>query len=532
MSLDVFAPKQEVRRDRYSRYLVVPPQGGKPVGYTRATTVAKALDDTSSLMQWGERMTALGLAARPDLLALVATTGDDKQALNRLCERAKEAGGATARRDLGTALHSMIEQSYTDAAYTVPAPYAADVAAVRAALTAAGYEVADGMHERMVVLDRHQIAGTFDLLLRRDNTLHMADIKTGASISYGALAFAVQLSVYAQADALYAQGEAKDGSQDIREPMPAVDRSTAVIIHVEPGSGRCDVHHLDIATGAEALEVAMAVRKFRTVKGLLVPATLVSAPESNGPQPSTTAPSSTPPTGVPVVAAQPTGAKEKLRARVGAMRAAGHIALVGAHWPRNADGTQVPGLAHATHAHTDDELAAIDAALWAAEGAVGAEFPPDDGAPLFVKPAGPEPVTLARPTPDDGGQLDAEFADVLRKVAGDIKAAAPAKWAWIAAMLRDTRQYGHVIHLTERPTARTGALMQALFALAIWHEDDAIVRALLAQVTGSEQALHPTISVAEFFGTLTIAEADALHARATSDVRVTYADDGRALIAA
>ena len=31
-----------VRRDQWGRYLVVPPGGGRPTGYTRVTTVAKA----------------------------------------------------------------------------------------------------------------------------------------------------------------------------------------------------------------------------------------------------------------------------------------------------------------------------------------------------------------------------------------------------------------------------------------------------------------------------------------------------------
>jgi len=522
----------KARRDRYGRYMVLPPNGKKPVGYTRATTVAKALDDTSSLMQWGERMTALGLAARPDLLALVSTAGDDKQALNKLCERAKEAGGATARRDLGTALHSMIEQAYTDPAYVAPEAFRGDVHAVRAALTGAGFTVAEGLHERMCVLDRHQIAGTFDLVLERDGQRYCADIKTGASISYGALAFAVQLAVYANADALYTQGVAKDGSQDTREPMPALSRDMAFIIHVEPGSGVCMLHKLDIATGAEALETAMAVRGWRSRKGLLVPC---APPSRTGHGEDVPAPSGEHSPGVPEVAEQPTAApsvKDALRARVAAMRAAGHIALVGAHWPRNEDGTQVPGLAHATHVHTDDELARIDAALWAAEAAVGAPFPPDDGAPLTVKEATPEPVVLARPVPDEGGPIEQAQADALRAVAGVVKAERPQRWAWVATMLRDLRQFGCVAHLTENPTARTGALLQALMSLSLWAEDEAIVRALLARVTGREQALDPTTNVAEFFGTLTIPEADALHALATTDLGVTYADDGRALIAA
>lgn len=277
MTIQLDAPGDNARRDRWGRYLVVPPGGGKPTGYTRATTVAKALDDTSNLMAWSNRMTALGLAQRPDLLALVqAADPDDRDELNKVCERAKEAGGATARRDLGTALHTMVEKAHADPGWKVPDTYAADVAAVQAAIEAAGYEVVDGMSEVMVVLDRHTIAGTSDLTLRRrsDGRLRISDIKTGASVNYGALAWAIQLSVYANADAIYRQGEARDGSQDERLPMPEVDRDTALILHVQPGSGSCDVHELDIAAGAEALEVAMAVRTWRKRKQLLVPFTI------------------------------------------------------------------------------------------------------------------------------------------------------------------------------------------------------------------------------------------------------------------
>ena len=64
----------------------------------------ETLDETSALMAWGERMTAIGLSQRPDSPAQVDDRNDSKQ-LNKLCEKAKEAGGATVRRDLGTALH-------------------------------------------------------------------------------------------------------------------------------------------------------------------------------------------------------------------------------------------------------------------------------------------------------------------------------------------------------------------------------------------------------------------------------------------
>lgn len=265
---------EPVRRDRYGRYQVLAPDGKKPEGYTRATTVAKALDDTSNLMAWGRRMTALGLASRPDLLALVQTTDNtDKKALDRLCESASEAGGATARRDLGTALHKMFEASCVTPGYEPPATYAADIFAIHQALRAAGLQVLDECSELMVVIDRHKIAGMADLIVERisDGQLFIADLKTGSSVEWGALGWAIQLSIYANADNIYLQGAAADGSEDLRAPMPAVNKDQAIIIHCEPESGSCDLHTLDIKRGFEALEVAMNVREWRKKRKLLVP---------------------------------------------------------------------------------------------------------------------------------------------------------------------------------------------------------------------------------------------------------------------
>jgi hypothetical protein len=257
-----------VRRDRWGRYLVVPPNGTKPVGYTRATTVAKALDDQGGLMNWRSRMVLLGVTQRADLLALAATADPtDKRTLDDICERAAEAGGATVRRDLGTALHSMLERRWTDPNFVAPAPYDADVDAVISALNDAKLTVAEGLHERIVVNDRYQIAGTFDLIVEDHvGGRYIADIKTGSSIELGSLAFAIQLSIYANADALYTQGIAKDGSDDVREPMPELSTDTGIIIHVEPGSATCNIHTLDLTVGANALDLAVQVREMRKTK--------------------------------------------------------------------------------------------------------------------------------------------------------------------------------------------------------------------------------------------------------------------------
>ena len=260
--------EQQTRRDRWGRYLVVPPDGGKPVGYTRATTIAKTLDDTSSLMSWAERMTAIGLSRRPDILAQIADAENDKTQLNRLCDQAKEAGGATIRRDLGTALHAMLEHSITDPDYTVPPAHTDDITAVHRLLAEHNLTADPEFCERIVVNDQHQIAGTFDLLLRHaDGRQVLADFKTGSSIDYSGVAFSTQLTIYANADSLYRQGAAKDGSQDEREPMPTVATDHAYIIHCQPGSGIASLHRLTL--DIDLLDTALKVRAIRKRRDLL-----------------------------------------------------------------------------------------------------------------------------------------------------------------------------------------------------------------------------------------------------------------------
>ncbi len=344
-----------IRRDQWGRYKVLPPEGKKPVGYARATTVAKALDDTSNLAAWGKRMTALGLAVRPDLLAMIQTTdSQDKKALDRLCDSASEAGGATARRDLGTALHKMFEQSCVTPGYQPPPTYAADITAIHTALREAGLQVVDECSELMVVLDRYQIAGMADLIVERisDGELFIADLKTGSSVAYGALGWAIQLAIYANADNIYLQGAEADGSADARAPMVDVNKQQALIIHCQPESGACDLHTLDIGKGFEALETAISVREWRKQKKLLLPFEGTSSVESRS-MVALDGPAAGPMTPEPTAVAQHITAVESaiverdhmvmlrtlwLLERIRLLGVAGHIEQVQQYWPQGTAG--------------------------------------------------------------------------------------------------------------------------------------------------------------------------------------------------
>ena len=77
--------RPEPKRDRWGRYLVADPKGGKGKGYTRVTTLTKTCSDTHGLTEWIKRVVAVGIAKRPDLIAEAANlTVDDKGPLKEI----------------------------------------------------------------------------------------------------------------------------------------------------------------------------------------------------------------------------------------------------------------------------------------------------------------------------------------------------------------------------------------------------------------------------------------------------------------
>jgi len=457
----------ETRRDRWGRYLVVPPQGGKPQGYTRATTIAKTLDDTSSLMAWGERMTAIGLARRPDLVATIDTVKDDKDALNRICSAAKEAGGATVRRDLGTALHSILERWWTEPGYVPPPAHIADVNAVCDALKAHQLTVVDGMNERIVVHDTHRVAGTFDLILEDASGLRtIADIKTGSSVKFGALGFAVQLSIYATADNLYNQGSAADGSEDVREPMPEVRQDQAIIIHVEPGSGVCELHRLTL--DPTLVDLAMTVRRMRARKDLIDVLPNIRNPRD-----------------------------QWLRDRVWRLVDEDRQRVVAA-WPRH-----IATPTKHVHPYTDAEIDEIIPALELVERAL--EFPfadPDPGKPAPAKkprkkaqPAAPSTEAPAE------GPLRAEQLDDLRMSFAQLD---ERQKALVGELVAEAHAADLPIRVQKMPSRRRCEIAAGIFeALTRWPDDhETRMRDLLAVALDDDTVLMPTLPLGAAIGLL------------------------------
>lgn len=252
----------EVPRDRWGRPKIIPVGGGKPVPYTRVSTMAKTLDDTSALGRWFRRETIKGLHARPDLLVLAGTTLNDNRQLDALAEQAMEAAGSSKAANTGTALHTITEQVDAGEAVNVPPGYANDIAAYMTGYQSLGLSPTSA--EQFVVVDELQTAGSFDRLWRRpDGSLVVGDLKTGKSVPDYPHNVAIQL-------ALYANGLLYDPADGSRTPLPGeLDRSVGLLVHMPAGQGVCRFYEMDLTVGWEWACTAASVRAWRKDKSFI-----------------------------------------------------------------------------------------------------------------------------------------------------------------------------------------------------------------------------------------------------------------------
>jgi hypothetical protein len=266
--------RPEPDRDRFGRYLLPTPGSPAPETrpWTRATTLAHALDDTTALTKWKRRMVIQGAAADPSVLATVpqlaaALDTDDpdearavKAALDAVCDAAADLAGANAGSGWGTALHAVTE--WHDAGriteIDVPIDLVADLAIYEQTLTDNRITRPRDHIERIVVNKQTQTAGTYDRLLRLpDGRLVVGDLKSQQSV-YDWLGIAMQLAQYAHADGIY------DPNTNRMEPMPPdLDVTRGLVIHLPARSGTCTLYEVDLEQGWQAALLACQVRDLR-----------------------------------------------------------------------------------------------------------------------------------------------------------------------------------------------------------------------------------------------------------------------------
>lgn len=482
----------ETRRDRWGRYFVVPPEGGKPEGYTRVTTIAKSADDGGGLIPWKATLAVVGSLRRPGILAswqaLMAEHPDPwyspaKDRCKRLVEQAAEAGGATDRADIGTALHALVEQSVKSGWSEIPLlqpGMQADIEAYRRTLEAAGIRVLPEFVERIVVLDRHRAAGTSDNLAIEvpGYGLLVGDLKTGTDLRYSWQAIAVQLAAYANADAMYTQGDAADGSQDRREPMPPVSKEIGLVIHLPAGEARCELHLIDLVAGWKAFEMSMDIRGWRSRKNLARPLQLVAATSAPAPAP----------------AAAPVAPASAAAAAPPDFDAPATPAIIAA-----------PGES-ATHGTTPVEQPAAGMGNPAATTVPAFDEPAPSAPPVppELTPADQRAAIDQRPAPDEGATIAEADVEALRTAAA---ALGPEAKALVGATVQESIQAGLSLHMTEHRTVRRFEAMRGVVVLAEQLDDEReTLRCILAEIVG-DVAHSPTVPVGHVLGTLSAEEA-------------------------
>lgn len=252
--MTIVTPPPTIPRDRWGKPLVVPPNGGKAIAYTRCTTFVDCIEDKFNLQKWMMRMTALGLASRPDLLLSVQAHRDDKRELDKACDAAKEAAAASAAATTGTALHALTELiDRGEDLPVLPPETVADLEAYREATKGLS-----AVHiEQFCVHDPYKIGGTPDRVVEHQGRRYIADIKTG-SIEWGSLKIAAQLAVYARS-------QTYDVASHKRSPHGA-DLERGIIIHLPAGQAKAELVWVDLMAGWQAVLVARDVREQRVKK--------------------------------------------------------------------------------------------------------------------------------------------------------------------------------------------------------------------------------------------------------------------------
>jgi len=304
------ANKNEPPRDGNGRYLLPEIEGGAATARTRATTLAKTLEDTYLLSAWSQRKVAEGLRKRVDLFARVAAISDyespdGKRELNEIVEKAKEAAGAGAGANLGTALHAFTERrTHGEPMSEVPAEFVPDVQAYEMKLREYGITELPRFTERTGLCTELNTAGRVDRIFQMPNgELVIGDLKTQRTVDFGALSIAIQLAIYAHFDALM------DFATGAYEPMPPVSRDYAVVVHLPVGEAKATLYRVDLRAGWWAAGLAQQVREMRSLKSIMqelrpgvaaVPVASALGPKENGqipPSPLSTVTINPPPPG-------------------------------------------------------------------------------------------------------------------------------------------------------------------------------------------------------------------------------------------
>jgi hypothetical protein len=236
----------------------------KEVVYTRCTSFVGVLESRQNLEAWQRRITLLGLAVDGTLWAdLLACDPDDRDAIDRIADRAFEIGDGHAAAQKGTDLHLLSEAVDEGGPFAIPASLAdrVDMAAYARARDRHRLRFTDA--EVFVVQDDLKIGGTFDrrAIWPDHHTVCSCpaeavifDLKTGR-VDYGQGKICQQLGVYAHS-------QRYDPETGDRRPLD-VCQKYGLVLHLAQGTGEARLLTADLVEGWRAVQISADVRAHR-----------------------------------------------------------------------------------------------------------------------------------------------------------------------------------------------------------------------------------------------------------------------------
>jgi hypothetical protein len=257
--VDAFFDRPEHNR-RAARARIIHPDTGKDQSWTSASNFAAALDNPHGLIKYMQRQLLQGLTMRSDLTDMLSTLSNpDTGKLDEIIEAAHGAASTSAKANNGTAVHGALDLWETGK--PVPARFTDHVRHYAAELQRQGLTpVARELTVLNVALDA---VGDFDKIFQECNGDYViGDVKTGR-LDVAALKFAVQCEVYSGSSHLVHPDQTT-------EPLPwELNRTYAVLIHVDPDTGACSTYRVDLRIGRWGANLSEEIRSIHKTKPLL-----------------------------------------------------------------------------------------------------------------------------------------------------------------------------------------------------------------------------------------------------------------------
>lgn len=230
--------------------------------YSRTTTWIDILDDRTLLGKWKARMVLKGVTIEPSILADFASLedpfGEDREAGDRLAERARTVADEDFKADIGTGLHSIVERIIKGQGVGfVPDEYADDIAAFLEAVERSGIEFLGS--EVFGVNDTWKIAGTLDFLVRMpDGEVVVGDLKTGR-MDYSRGKVLRQIAAYSG----YRRYDPATCKRTDLIPGHSLSQERGLLVEVPAGKAVCRLVQVDVAQGHRDLALCEEVREYR-----------------------------------------------------------------------------------------------------------------------------------------------------------------------------------------------------------------------------------------------------------------------------